>query len=216
MNNLVMFDYDGVLVDSLAVFTSVFIASCRQNGYHGIDSQERLLRLFDGNLFEGMAGLGLDHQAIGRILNTFQADIGGHLDKVKLFDGMAEAITGISRRNTIVIITSNVSHIVRQVFWEKGIDSFDAVMGAEKEKSKTRKIKQAMTRYRKRPAYYIGDTLGDIIEGRKAGALTVAVTWGWHDKEKLKNAQPDFLVSSAEELTELFTNHEKGATDGSQ
>jgi phosphoglycolate phosphatase len=216
MNNLVMFDYDGVIVDSLEVFTSVFISACHKNGYHGIDSGKRLLRLFDGNLFEGMAGLGLDRHLIKRILKTFQADIGEHVDQIKLFDGMAEAMAAIARRNIIVIITSNVSHTVRQVLWEKGIDGFDAVMGAEKEKSKTRKIKQAMMRYPKRPAYYIGDTVGDIIEGRKASALTVAVTWGWHEKEKLKLASPDFMVSSAGELTELFINHEKGAIDGSR
>ena len=52
MSNLIMFDYDGVIVDSLAVFSSVFIAACQKNGYHGIDSRKRLIGLFDGNLFE--------------------------------------------------------------------------------------------------------------------------------------------------------------------
>ena len=216
MNNLVMFDYDGVIVDSLEVFTSVFISACHQSGYHGIDSRESLLRLFDVNLFEGMIGLGLDRQLIGRILKTFQANIGDHLDQMKVYDGMTEAMAAIARHNVIIIISSNVSHTVRQVLWERDIHGFDAVMGAEKEKSKTRKIRQAMKRYPQRPAYYIGDTLGDIVEARKAGALTVAVTWGWHDKEKLKSASPDFMVSSVGELAELFINHEKGTGDGPQ
>jgi len=218
MNGLVMCDYDGVIVDSYEVFSSVFMAACRRCGFHEIDSHGRLLSLFDGNLFEGMTDLGLDSQTIARILNTFQVEIGGHLDKVKLFDGMAEALTMISHRNTVVIITSNVSHTVRQVLERNGIDCFETVLGAEKEKSKVRKIKQTMERYTERPAYYIGDTLGDITEGQRAGAHTVAVTWGWHHEEKLNQASPDFMVSSTEELTELLYNHnhEKGATDGPQ
>jgi len=216
MSGLVMCDYDGVIVDSYEIFTSVFMAACHRCGFHGINSHGRLLSLFDGNLFEGMTDLGLDSQTIGRILNTFQTEIGGDLENVKLFDGMAEALTTISLHNTIVIITSNVSHTVRQVLGRNGVDCFEAVMGAEKEKSKIRKIKQTMERYAERPAYYIGDALGDIIEGRKAGALTIAVAWGWHDKEKLREVSPDFMVSSTEELMELLINHEKGATDGPQ
>ena len=45
---------------------------------------------------------------------------------------------------------------------------------------------------------------GVIVEGRNTGALTVPVTWGWHDVGKLKEASPDFMVSSPAELTELI------------
>jgi phosphoglycolate phosphatase len=216
MNGLVMCDYDGVIVDSLEVFSSVFMAACNQCGCHTIDSRGRLMNLFDGNLFEGMIDLGLDAHTIEWILAAFQAQIGAHLHKVKMFEGMAAALKIISRHNTVVIITSNLSPTVRQVLGRYGVDCVEDILGAEKEKSKVRKIRQTMERYSQRSAYYIGDTLGDIIEGRKAGASTVAVAWGWHDQEKLRRGSPDFMVTTLRELTKLFENHEKGATDGSQ
>ena len=78
------------------------------------------------------------------------------------------------------------------------------VLGAEKERSKAIKIGDTMARHINQPAYYVGDTSGDIIEGKRAGAMTVAVTWGWHDVEKLEEASPDFIVSSPAELTALM------------
>jgi phosphoglycolate phosphatase len=162
------------------------------------------MELFDGNLFEGMKNLGMNRQEIDHTLKTFETIISKHLDSVNFFSGMAEALKAISLGNRIFIITSNVSHIVSQVLKKNGVDFVEDVLGAEKEKSKTKKISDTMTRYANHPAYYVGDTSGDMIEGRSAGAVTVAVTWGWHDAGKLREASPDFIVSSPAELTALI------------
>jgi phosphoglycolate phosphatase len=52
-------------------------------------------------------------------------------------------------------------------------------------------------------SFYIGDTVGDIKEARAAGVWTVAVTWGWHSRERLLAARPDFLVDTPEELLQI-------------
>ena len=62
-----------------------------------------------------------------------------------------------------------------------------------------------MSRYQDLPGYYVGDTKGDMIEGKKAGALTVAVTWGWHTREKLADASPDHMVHTPAELVTLLS-----------
>jgi phosphoglycolate phosphatase len=206
MNALVMFDYDGVLVDSFDVFTAAFLAACRKCGFCGITSRAHLIRLFDRNLFEALQDFDLDDRKIGRILQTFETEISGHLDTVALFSGMAAALKAIAHDNHVFIITSNVSQHVSRVLNTNGVNCFEDVLGAEKEKSKTRKIRQTKARYTSLPAYYVGDTTGDIIEGKKADTLTIAVTWGWHDAGKLAQADPDFMVSSPAELTKLLCN----------
>ena len=204
MNGLVMFDYDGVIVDSFDVFTSVFLEACRKCSGCRVDSTARLMGLFDGNLFEGMKNLGMDNREIDHTLKTFETIVSEHLDSVNFFSGMANALKAISLNNIVFIITSNVSHVASRVLKKNGVDFVEDVLGAEKEKSKARKISDTMARYSNHPAYYVGDTSGDIIEGRSAGALTVAVTWGWHDARKLGEASPDFMVSSPAELTALM------------
>jgi phosphoglycolate phosphatase len=46
----------------------------------------------------------------------------------------------------------------------------------------------------------VGDGDHDIAMGRAAGARPCAVTWGVHSAERLRAAEPDFLVDSPVEL----------------
>jgi phosphoglycolate phosphatase len=51
--------------------------------------------------------------------------------------------------------------------------------------------------------YYIGDTTGDIREAKMAGIRTVAVTWGWHSRERLAKLQPDYLIDNPSDLLSI-------------
>ena len=98
-----------------------------------------------------------------------------------------------------------IPSIVWQLLEKEGIACFDEVVGADMERSKVKKIQKTMSRYQDLPAFYVGDTKGDMIEGKKAGAVTVAVTWGWHTAEKLTEASPDYMVHTPAELEKLLS-----------
>ena len=203
--NLIMFDYDGVIVDSLDVFATTFMAACHACGYTGIKTHEQVIRLFDGNFFEALAQLGLSGHTINEILgDAFDREVRKHIAKVKPFRGIHDLLSVLSQYNVLTVITSNVASMIWQIFEKEGIVWFDEIMGAETERSKVKKIEKTMSRYPGLPAYYVGDTKGDMIEGKKAGAITVAVTWGWHTKEKLTEASPDHMVHTPSELEKLL------------
>ena len=201
-----MFDYDGVLVDSLDVFATTFIAASRACGYNGIITHEQVVRLFDGNFFETLAQLGLSNKKINEILgDAHNRKVSEHLAKVKPFHGMHASLKVIARQNILTVITSNDSQLVWQFLEKEDITCFDEVIGADKERSKAKKIQKTISRYQDMPAFYVGDTKGDMIEGKQAGAITVAVTWGWHSKEKLTEGTPDYVVHTPEELENLLS-----------
>ena len=204
MNALIMFDYDGVIVDSFELFSACFMKACHQNKFYEPDSPEKILALFESNVFEALLGFGLDDNSVHQILETFQSDIGASQNDMRLFDGISDTLKKIAKNNKIVIITSNISKAAKQVLINNGVSCFEDVLGAEKEKSKVKKIRQTMARYPGLPAFYIGDTKGDMIEGRKAGAITVAVLWGWHAVKKLEEGAPDHFVRSPEALLDLL------------
>jgi phosphoglycolate phosphatase len=204
MSALVMFDYDGVIVDSFEIFSSCFMKACHQHKFYELNSPEKVLALFEANVFEALLAFGLDDHSINRILETFQSGIGAYQNDMRLFDGIAHTLKKISENNKIVIITSNVSMPAKRVLQNNGVNCFEDVLGAEMEKSKVKKIRITMARYPGLPAYYIGDTKGDMIEGRKAGAITVAALWGWHAAEKLEEGAPDHFVRSPEALLDLL------------
>jgi phosphoglycolate phosphatase-like HAD superfamily hydrolase len=47
-----------------------------------------------------------------------------------------------------------------------------------------------------------------MIEGRAAHAVTVAVTWGWHDRARLESGKPDHVVERVADLAQLLHGDE--------
>jgi len=202
---LVMFDYDGVIVDSLEVFTTRFSQACRENGFKEVNASEDVLGLFDGNVYETMMRRGLKESTIDNILKRYEVLQAKQLANLELFDGIGEALKLISEKHEVYVITSNLSSATIRVLNQNGIECFKDVIGAEKEKSKIKKIMRTMSLHPGMPAYYVGDTKGDMIEGKRAGTQTIGVTWGWHTHDKLKEGSPDHLFNTPEELADFLT-----------
>ncbi|AET67295.1 putative phosphatase [Desulfosporosinus orientis DSM 765] len=201
---LVMFDYDGVIVDSLDVFVSRFSQACLENGFQEIKEPKDVISFFDGNVYETMMSCGIQESAIDNILKRYEILQSEQLTQLELFDGIGKSLQRISEKHHIYVITSNLSSATKQILQMNGIDCFNDVIGAEKEKSKIKKIQRVMALHPGIPAYYVGDTKGDMIEGRKAGTKTIGVTWGWHTPEKIQEGDPDYLVNTPEELVDFL------------
>ncbi len=53
-------------------------------------------------------------------------------------------------------------------------------------------------------AVMIGDSPSDIEAGRRAGTATIAVLWGYRDRDQLSTSDPDHFAATVEELAELL------------
>lgn len=203
--NLVMFDYDGVIVDSLNVFCQNYIGACQEYGLQELKTQQDVLALFENNVYESLRQRGVSTATSNKILASYERRQNSHLGELKLFAGMGDALQQISLENKVFIITSNLSGATEQVMQNHGVNCIDEVIGADKEKSKISKIKMIMARFTALPAFYVGDTKGDMIEGKEAGACTVGVTWGWHSVDQLKEGQADYIVRTPQELVNVVS-----------
>jgi len=102
----------------------------------------------------------------------------------------------------VFVITSNVSAVVRDCLARNSVAGVRGVLGADVDPGQD---KQDPARHEPVPGaagYYVGDTRGDMIEGRAGGARTVAVTWGWHRRARLAPAIPDYWADQPSELAE--------------
>lgn len=52
--------------------------------------------------------------------------------------------------------------------------------------------------------FFVGDSNHEIDVAKKTGIKSVAVTWGFTSKQKLRAGNPDYLISSPDELEELI------------
>lgn len=203
-NNVLIFDYDGVLIDSFDIFMKNFIYACKKEGFSNIDSEEDFLKIFDGNMYESMFNMGMSKEQILRIVYYMRDQLLEKQDKIDFFPDVKEMLEKLSKNFVLVIVTSNDTGVVERFLKSRNVFCFNEIIGSDKEHSKIAKIKKVKEMFNAKDFFYIGDTTGDIIEGRKAGVKTVAVSWGWHSKDKLKDVKPDFLVETPLDLENIL------------
>ena len=205
MSYILIFDYDGVIVDSKSLFMEYFLKACESENIIGIKTEQDFLNIFDGNMYESLLKQGLSLNKIQHIISMVKDGLLRTHDKMNLFPGMKEVLEKLVEKHILIVITSNDSDVVRDFFRLKEIELFDDIYGLDYGSSKVEKIKMIKRKYIGRDYFYIGDTIGDIREGKQAGVSTVAVTWGWHSEYKLKSERPTYLIHSPNELLKIFS-----------
>jgi phosphoglycolate phosphatase len=199
--NLFLFDFDGVLADSLDLYAEAVARCLLRIGTPIVKNREDYLALFEGNFYESMAAKGVDLVAFAGAAKEILPGI--DYDAMKPFDGLIPVLETLQKDHLLAVISSNGFRTISRMLERFGFDRFfQEILGSDFLFSKKDKIAHALSKYgidRKR-TFYIGDTTGDILEAREAGVRTVAVTWGWHSREKLVAVHPDFLVDRPEDL----------------
>jgi len=204
VSHVVMFDFDGVVADSLDVFYAEFSAAVRELGYTKLDSREALLRLFEGNVIANLIKSGFPVWRLKKLGKEFAPRIAAANEKVAPFEGMPELLGHIAARYPVYVITSNTTSAVESFLARHAISGVLDVLGADKEASKVKKIKAVRKLHPGLIPWYIGDTKGDMLEANAAGAISVAAAWGWHSEETLRSAKPAHVVRMPEELRQLL------------
>ena len=197
-----MFDYDGTIVDSLHVFCDACVTVFARNGYPQYATCERALAFLDGNWFEALAAAGLSPQVIDELEDEFSAQASEGVPRP--FEGMPELIERLARRNAVVVITSSRGDDVKRIIAEHRLQGISEVLGADTATSKLVKIRMARERHGSElKPWYVGDTVGDIVEAKAAGVSSIGVGWGWQGAEKLRAAEPDLMAYSPGDLLVL-------------
>jgi len=196
-----MFDHDGVLVDSLTVFTAAFTAACRRHGYPDVTNAEHVVALFHDNVYECMRAHGMTPDAITAIIAETAAALATEPD-LHPFPGVAELLRGLTRRFDVVVVTSNESAVVRGFLARAGLaGEVREVLGVDVDASKVTKIAAVMRRYPGQERwFYVGDTTGDMLEGAAAGATPLGAGWGWHGPAALAAAGAAYVAATPSDL----------------
>jgi phosphoglycolate phosphatase len=204
LKKLLLFDFDGVIVDSLDLYEDAVNRCLKEIGKPPFRDRDEFLRIFENNFYQGIREKGVDVAAFMEA----SAALAPALDygRVKPVDELKPVLEKLQDRHTLAIVSSNSNYAIRRILSTHHYDRyFEDILGHEFTLSKTEKIGRAATLLKKGldKTFYIGDTAGDIKEAKQAGARTVAITWGWHTREKLRETGPDFIFDRPEELLKL-------------
>jgi phosphoglycolate phosphatase len=198
---LVMFDYDGVIVDSLDVFSTAFIDACAAVGVPGFAAPEDLLAVMEDNFYAGMRARGVDDDRVAEVLRRLGEALVRARHWLKPFPLIPQVLGDLGETRAVVIVTSSPAEVVEGWLRGHNVTGVAEVAGAETARSKVEKIRALMARFPSQDVYwYVGDTAGDIREAREAGVTPLGVSWGWHEPEMLIAAGAERIAASPAEL----------------
>lgn len=187
MIRCVVFDFDGVIDDN---YEKHFALSQRQIA--GLTREEHR-RLFEGNIHAEREKL--KHR-------TTDFDLQRHMSEYKqdrtVEEEVKRTMLGLARRYTLGIITSAKEEGIRAYLEKNGLsDAFSFLYGFETDRSKVKKFLRVKEEYGlgDEELVLVTDTLGDIREARTAGVRSIAVDFGYHERERLEKGKPTAIVS---------------------
>jgi phosphoglycolate phosphatase len=211
VNKIVLFDFDGVLADTLDDMLLFAERVCANLGFPRTPTQ-RDLNALDRMAFEELGRqLELPQDKIQDFVRG-SLEMFSQCETLKIFEGMDDVIVRLSATSKIGVVTGNTSGVVKRFLDHYGLAKYvNLVLGVDVPGSRPEKIRQAVKQIGGLlggTAYMVGDAVSDIRAAQEASVVSVAVGWGHQNWEKLAQAQPDYLVRSPKELlTVLDTCH---------
>lgn len=207
MKKVLIFDFDGVIADSLAPMLRYAEQVCQELGHPCHPTQADLESLERMEFSEFGRQLGIPEDKIETFVARNHELFYNRQEPLAIIDGMEAVIRKAARVATLSIITGNSCKVVDQfLIAYKLKDEFQMILCAEDEGNRAEKIERikAFNNGPNYEYYMIGDAISDIRAARRAGIKSVAVGWGHQSKLKLATGNPDFIIDQPEDLIMLF------------
>lgn len=202
-----LFDFDGVLADTLDEMLNFARAACEQLNLPCNPTPADLDALETMSFAEYGRQLKVPPKHIDEFVNLCLEMFNLRPHPPKMFDGMDRVLVEAAGRNQVGIITGNTSETVEKFLKENDLQEYiKLVIGVEQPGSKPEKIERALKALvqSRNEAYMIGDAISDIRAAKQVSIKSIAVGWGHQSVSKLEGADPDYLVRSPQELRRLL------------
>jgi phosphoglycolate phosphatase len=207
MQKVLIFDFDGVIADSLAPMLQYAEQVCQELGFPCHPTKKDLESLERMEFSEFGRQLGIPEDKIDIFVSRNHELFYNRQEPLTIIAGMEVVIRESYRVATLSIITGNSCKVVDKFLIAYELkDEFKTILCAEDEGNRAEKIFRikALHNGSNSEYYMIGDAISDIRAARRAGIKSVAVGWGHQSKLKLATGNPDFIIDQPEDLIKLF------------
>lgn len=205
MIKLIIFDFDGTLVNSKEVSISIYNKLAEKYETNKIENIGSLQRL---PLLERFKILDIPFYKLPLFAADFTKQYKHSLNKIAMVTGIRELLIELKRRGyKLAIVSSNSENNIRDFFRENQLDVIETIISSTNFLSKDKYIKKLLTIHKLDPsdAIYVGDEIRDVKACKKSGIKIIWVDWGFDLIEMLKNEQPDYVVSSPQDILPILS-----------
>ena len=206
---LIIFDFDGVLADTLNDLIQFGQEVCDELGIKHAVRKEDLSNLEIMSFASFGRACEVPEHLVDEFVQSCLKRFAAKKSPPAIFNGLSTIIRSFAINNKLAIITTNSSQNVNAFLVQHGLDEcIHAVYGVDVPGSKAQKISIARNLFsadgKPESVFMIGDSLSDIMAAKEASATSVAVTWGHQSLERLLRGDPDYLVRFPHELIEVI------------
>lgn len=203
-----LFDLDGTLIDSGDDLTAAVNHVLGQDDLPALGREQVLRMLGDGApVLVERAYAHHGAETPPDALTRFRAHYRAHcLDATRPYPGIVELLRRLAPERALAVATNKPTAFAERIVEGLGLGRFvGVVVGPEDAgapKPSPGMLRAALERLGHAPdeAVMIGDSPSDVEAGRRAGAATVAVLWGYRDRDLLEAAGPDRIAATVGEL----------------
>ena len=209
MKNLIIFDYDGVLVDSFELNKRIYKDLSVEFNLDLPNNSDYYRELWELDWRETMKKLGLStKEDFEKNYIIYSNGLKKYGSMVKPYDDIPEVLKSLSKKYKLAVVSHNFRDEIKNKLKEFNLlQFFDVTYGAEDGELKPSPdmLIKCMKKLNIKPknTSFIGDMDGDIQSGRaaKLGKI-IAVTYGFHLKNKLMDA--DIIIDNPIDLIKKF------------
>jgi phosphoglycolate phosphatase len=212
--DLIVFDWDGTLMDSTGTIVRCIQASARDLGLP-VPDQRAASYVIGLGLQDAMEAVlpDLDPKYYPRMVERYRYHYLSQDQELVLFDGVQEMLADLAQQGYFLAVATGKSRVGlnRALDTTKLLSAFDATRCADETFSKphpamlhelTRELGQDLKR-----TVMIGDTTHDLQMAINAGAGAIAVHYGAHTVQELQALAPLYAADSVAELHAWLNEH---------
>lgn len=205
--DLVVFDWDGTLMDSTAVIVASLQAACADTGLP-VPSDESAQHIIGLGLYDAMAYVlpGVDTAVYPQVVDRYGHHFRAREPQTPLFDGAEKMLRALNvAGHSLAIATGKSRRGLDRALEKTGLAPlFHATRCGEESATKPQPgmLFDLMQMLGAEPAktLMVGDTTHDLQMAINAGVKSIAVAYGAHPREQLLALQPLACMDNPQDL----------------
>ncbi len=206
MKQVVIFDFDGTLANSIGLAIRLYNKHARHYGAETITVSE----------LEDLRKMAREHgykqvlkykkvrlSRLPSIVLTVGKEMRTHMAEVKPYDGVIESLLELQARGyRLGVLTSNQEHLVREFLETHQYPLFDFIVSEKTLFGKDKALKKIIKKFAldSRGVVYIGDEVRDVAACNRARIDVIAVTWGVAGVGGFTKALPTKIIDTPQQL----------------
>lgn len=203
MQPLILFDFDGTLVDSVDAMLESLNEVVLTRGLEATFSRKDFQSSTAPAL---LREAGLWFWQVPGLVADFREHFHKKMPQVNMHVGLKSLLRELSVHADLGVVSSNEEDNVREVLAREGVEELFSWVVSSSYFSKSKHLRRLRREavVDKFFCVYVGDESRDVAAARRAGFASCAVSWGLQGSQALLRVRPDMLAQSSKELEHLL------------